>query len=97
MCNRLQEVNGRLVEVCGRVRVMTMAGVHGAGVKRVTFHPATSTLVSCSGDPRTSLVVRGSDHTAKSYTFTVPKVGTGGGGVKGRQRNPIRIHTCMCR
>ncbi|XP_045623251.1 uncharacterized protein [Procambarus clarkii] len=73
VCGRVQEVNGRLVEVCRRVKVVSAAGVHGASVRRVQYHPPTSSLVSCSTDPRTSVVLWGPDHATKTYTFAIPR------------------------
>nr|XP_053651690.1 uncharacterized protein LOC128701793 [Cherax quadricarinatus] len=73
VCGRTQLVNGRMVEVCGRVRVVSGTGVHGATVRRVHYHPSTSTLVSCSSDPRASVVLWGPDHATKTYTFAIPR------------------------
>lgn len=67
-------INGRAVEVCGQVQVVSAASMHKSGVRGVDYNPVTSTLVSCSGDPRASLVVWGPDHATKTYTFSMPKV-----------------------
>ncbi|KAK3889289.1 hypothetical protein Pcinc_006710 [Petrolisthes cinctipes] len=73
VCERRQEVDGRCVDVCVDVDVVSEGGMHSAGVRGVDYNPATSTLVSCSGDPRASLVLWGPNHRTKTYTFAVPR------------------------
>ncbi|XP_063861333.1 uncharacterized protein LOC135101369 isoform X1 [Scylla paramamosain] len=73
VCSRAQVINGRAVEVCGQVQVASAPTMHKSGVRGVDYNPVTSTLVSCSGDPRGSLVVWGPDHATKTYSFSMPK------------------------
>ncbi|MPC13699.1 WD repeat-containing protein on Y chromosome [Portunus trituberculatus] len=73
VCCRAQMINGRAVEVCGQVQVVSATSMHKSSVRGVDYNPVTSTLVSCSGDPRASLVVWGPDHATKTYTFSMPK------------------------
>ena len=78
-------INGRTVKVCGQVHVVSAMSVHRSTVRGVDYNPVTSTLVSCSGDPRASLVLWGPDHATKTYTFSMPKVL--------RQANTRLVHT----
>ncbi|KAG0710375.1 WD repeat-containing protein on Y chromosome [Chionoecetes opilio] len=73
VCSHTQVMNGRTVEVCGQVRVVSAAGVHKSSVRGVDYNPVTATLMSCSGDPRASLVLWGPDHATKTYTFSMPR------------------------
>ncbi|KAK7069304.1 hypothetical protein SK128_012744 [Halocaridina rubra] len=73
MCNGLKEINGRMVEVCVGVRVVSIPNVHSGSIRQITYHPPYASLVSCSSDPKAGLVIRGPDHAMKTYTFVIPK------------------------
>ncbi|XP_071546087.1 uncharacterized protein [Panulirus ornatus] len=70
VCGRGQDVRGR---GGGDVRGCSWAGVHGSCVRRLHYQPSSSIMVSCSGDPRTSLVLWAPDHATKTYTFSIPR------------------------
>ncbi|XP_066950686.1 uncharacterized protein [Macrobrachium rosenbergii] len=60
-------------EICVGVRVVSVPNLHNGSIRQITYHPASSSLVSCSSDPKASLVIRAPDHNTKTYTFVIPK------------------------
>ncbi|XP_068217098.1 uncharacterized protein [Palaemon carinicauda] len=73
MCAGYQEINGRMKEICVGVRVVSVPDLHNASIRQISYHPPSSSLVSCSSDPKASLVIRAPDHNTKTYTFVIPK------------------------
>lgn len=52
-------------------------GVHNSEVTKVEYFSDNNTVVSCSSDPVTTLIVRHMMGRRKPYVFTVRRVSTG--------------------